>query len=70
MRGGVGRDPGVLDARPSQQLRRPAIGETTTERVEDLRSALDEAAIDTEISAELLRAGEEKRLVLVPEARA
>jgi hypothetical protein len=24
---GVGRDPGVLDARPSQQLRRPSIGE-------------------------------------------
>lgn len=47
-----------------------AMGETATERVEDLRSALDEAAIDAEISAELLRAGDEKRLVLVPEARA
>jgi S1-C subfamily serine protease len=47
-----------------------AIGETATERVEDLRSALDEAAIDAEVSTELLRAGERKRLVLVPEARA
>jgi S1-C subfamily serine protease len=47
-----------------------AIGETATERVEDLRSALDEAAIDAEVSTELFRAGESKRLVLVPEARA
>jgi S1-C subfamily serine protease len=47
-----------------------AIGATPTERVEDLRSALDEASIDAEVSAELLRAGDEKRLVLVPEARA
>jgi S1-C subfamily serine protease len=47
-----------------------AIGETATERVEDLRSALDEAAIDAEVDTRILRAGEEKRLVLVPEARA
>jgi serine protease Do len=46
-----------------------AIGETPTERMEDLRSALDETAIDAEVSTQLLRAGEEKRLVLVPEAR-
>ena len=46
-----------------------AIGEKPTERVDDLQSALDESAIDVEVTADILRAGAEQRLLLKPEAR-
>jgi len=47
-----------------------AIDEKPTERVDDLQSALDENAIDREVSADILRAGKGQRLLLTPEARA
>lgn len=46
-----------------------AVGETPTERVDALESALDENAIDVEVPVHVLRAGAETHLVLKPEAR-
>ncbi|HEX6765780.1 MAG TPA: trypsin-like peptidase domain-containing protein [Polyangiaceae bacterium] len=46
-----------------------AVGEKPTERVDDLQSALDEGAIDKELPTDILRAGQEQRLTLRPEAR-
>jgi S1-C subfamily serine protease len=40
-----------------------------TERVDDLMGSLGEGAIDAAFSLDILRAGEEKKLDLVPEAR-
>lgn len=46
-----------------------AIGGKPVERAIDLQSALEEGAIDVEVPVDLLRAGAEQRLLLVPEAR-
>jgi S1-C subfamily serine protease len=46
-----------------------AVGETLTERVDELQGALDESAIDMEMPVHVVRAGAEARLVLKPEVR-
>jgi S1-C subfamily serine protease len=46
-----------------------AIDEKPTERVDDLYAALDENAIGREVAADILRAGQNQRLLLEPEAR-
>jgi serine protease Do len=46
-----------------------AIAGKPTERVDDLQSALDESAIDVQVPVDILRAGQEQKLLLTPEAR-
>jgi S1-C subfamily serine protease len=46
-----------------------AIAGKPTERVDDLQNALDENAIDVQVPADILRAGQEHRILLTPEAR-